>query len=96
MVLTPTQKKMLLTAGIANESETVFNVWDKCYYNHDTIFTEDCFWAVRYAIIRWLLELSVLEPFTNCCTNWLNASRQFYLNLVGSLNDILVDLGNRI
>jgi hypothetical protein len=93
MVLTTTQKALLLTGGIAIESETMVNVWDKCYNYHDSVFIKrDCFWAVRKAIIRWCLELAALDRITN----WWDACRQFYLVLVGGLNDIIVDLGNRM
>lgn len=67
---TPAQRILLITAGVAHESETVLNVWDKCYGHMDgPLFIgsrHECLMAIRAAVIRCCLAFAAFDMFTRC------------------------------
>lgn len=64
--LTPARQALVLTSGIAYETQTMFNVWKRCY-SHSGHFVdgEDCYNAVRVAIVKWGIELAGLGVITD-------------------------------
>lgn len=65
--MTLPRKILLLTAGIAYESQTVEQVWDRCYSHADgtQLARYECFMVVRSTVIRWCLGIAALGSLTN-------------------------------
>lgn len=94
MQLSTTQTALVLTAGIAVETETMVNVWNRCYDYRGNVFPRgECYRAVRIAVIRWTVELAALGKVTN----WYkrdNLSESLTEISFGDLSAVVIDINS--
>ena len=68
--MTKPQAILLLTAGIAYESGTLFDVYERCYsLSGRYVSGEDCFYAIKGATFRWCVELYAMDVIRGWCKN---------------------------
>ncbi|GMM44234.1 hypothetical protein DAPK24_008090 [Pichia kluyveri] len=68
--MTKPQAILLLTAGVAYESGTLLDVYERCYsLSGRYVNGEDCFYAIKGATIRWCVELYAMDVIRGWCKN---------------------------
>lgn len=94
LTLTQPQSIMVLTAGIAYETTTMLNVWDRCYTSSGYfVNARDCHDAIRRATVRWMLGLAALGKITGWWKRDFNSDSPAFQDIsLGGLEGVYIDI----